>query len=221
MTFNLDAWADGIDGRLLDLDAAPAQQPAQCHDVWLSYLYALGGKPGDGHAPGAAGWTSEVWKQYPTHRPNLAKLFTRHGPSGIRRGDVVFWSAYDGAGLPHVAVALADAGPTTVECLTQNPGPVHREHLSRRGVLGVLRPITKTKPAPPAPTHQKGTNMFMIYRKIGRDGIAWAVVGPGFFLEVPTQTEASAINKQLSGGSAPAALVSDARWAQHKAAAAR
>lgn len=151
---NLTKWADSIDGKYLDLDAAPAQQPAQCHDVWLSYLYALGGKPGDGHAPGEAGWTSEVWRQFPTHRPGLARLFTRHDGKTIKAGDVVFWSAYDGNGLPHVAVALADAGQYSVYCLTQNPGAVHREYLTRRGVLGVLRPITKTpptsKPAPPA-----------------------------------------------------------------------
>ncbi|PIJ06797.1 hypothetical protein BMH30_14260, partial [Leucobacter sp. OLES1] len=63
----------------------------------------------------------------------------------------------------HVAVALANAGQYTVYCLTQNPGPVHREHLSRRGILGVLRPITKTtptskpasKPAAPAITQEE------------------------------------------------------------------
>ena len=149
--FDLDALAAELDGKFLDLDAAPRQHPWQCHDVFLALVLALGGKLTDGHAPGTE-YTDQVWRAYPRHRPNLARLFTRHGPEEIRRGDAVFWSSYAGAGgLPHVAIALEDARANDVLCLTQNPDRVRRARLTRTGVLGVLRPITTQ----PTPTTQK------------------------------------------------------------------
>lgn len=141
MTDMLDQWAASVDGRYIDLDSAPAGAEYQCHDLFLSYGYALGMEPGDGHAPGT-GYTDQVWRQYPRHRPGLAKLFARRGPESIRRGDVVFWAAYAGVGgLPHVAIALEDARRDSVLCMTQNPQRSHRERLTLTGVLGVLRPI--------------------------------------------------------------------------------
>lgn len=134
----LDAWADRVDGERLDLDGA---FPGECHDVFLSYLYELGGAAGDGHAPGI-GYTDGVYRQFPSYRPGLARIFTKHGAESIRRGDVVFWAAYGGVGgLPHVAVALAGAANGKVLAVTQNPGPTKVAELSLAGVLGVLRPI--------------------------------------------------------------------------------
>lgn len=168
MSFDLDRWADGIVGKLLDLDNAPRSNPYQCHDVFLSLLYALGGKPGDGHAPGTE-YTDQVWRSFPTHRPNLARLFQKLGPSQIRRGDVVFWYSYAGVGgLPHVAVALADATPQTVFCVTQNPGQVKLAHLTRAGVLGVLRPLALFE------TARKADNDMM--------KLAWDTSGTGYLV---------------------------------------
>ncbi|KKI19672.1 MULTISPECIES: hypothetical protein [unclassified Leucobacter] len=186
---DLDRWAASIDGRLLDLDAAPRQQPYQCHDVWLSYLYALEGRPGDGYAPGT-GFTDQVWRQFPVTE-HVGSLFTRHDGKTIRRGDVVFWAAYDGSGLPHVAVALRDAGQYSVYCLTQNPGAVHREHLTRRGVLGVLRPITTSNPTPtPAPITRDEDDMFkptVHFRTEGKP--EWTLAHPGLGHEGAMETE--------------------------------
>lgn len=189
----LDRWADSIDGRWLDLDAAPAGAPYQCHDVWLSYLYEHGGRPGDGYAPGT-GYTDQVWRQFPVTE-RVGRLFTKHGPDTIKRGDVVFWSAYDGSGLPHVAVALADAGQYTVYCLTQNPGRVRREYLTRRGVLGVLRPITATHTTPdptptPAPTTRDEDDMFkptVHFRTEGKP--EWTLAHPGLGHEGAMEAE--------------------------------
>lgn len=141
----LTAWADRITGQWVDRDAAPWWHVWQCHDVWLDYLYeVVGGKPGDGHAPGAQGYTYEVFNQFPTYRPALAKLFTKHeGAAGIRPGDVVFWpQGSTNHPNSHVVVAL---GPVTalgtIRCVSQNPGPATITHLSAYQVAGYLRPI--------------------------------------------------------------------------------
>lgn len=143
-TADLDTWAASVDGVSLDMDYA---FPQECHDVFLSRLVSLGGTISDGHAPGV-GYTNAVWHGFPNYRPGLAKLFTRHGPETILRGDIVFWDSYAGVGgLPHVAVALADAPPGSVYAMTQNPGVARRATLTRTGVVGVLRPISITTAA--------------------------------------------------------------------------
>ena len=147
------AWVDRVNGQYLDLDGypLPPHNPYQCHDVWLSYLYMLGGQPGDGHAPGDDGWTSEVWLQFPDHRPNLANIFTKHyGQAGIGYGDVLFWRLGDpNYPYSHVAVALGPVVNGYVLCMTQNPGATHIENLPISEVLGYLQPITDSTPAPP------------------------------------------------------------------------
>lgn len=137
--FNLSKWAWSVHNKALDVDGAFG---TQCHDVWLSYLYALGGRQGDGHAPGN-GYTHNVFLQFGAHRPNLKNLFTKHyGTRGIRRGDVIFWSAYvEGGNLPHVAIALEGVKNGKVRTVTQDPGGrVRFQNLSIRGILGFLRP---------------------------------------------------------------------------------
>lgn len=139
--FDISSWALGIRGKSLDLDGAPARNPVQCHDVWLSYLYALGGKPGDGYAPGN-GYTHQVWNYFPVTQ-NVGRLFTKHaGVKGIRRGDVIFWLSYvEGGGLPHVAVALDPPKNGRVRVCDQDAGKsVNIRYLSTQGVLGYLRP---------------------------------------------------------------------------------
>lgn len=145
----LSDWAGAVDGHYLDLDAAPSQQPYQCHDVWLSYLVSVvGGTIYDGHAPENVdpnGPTSEVWRQFPNHRPRLVRLFTKHhGAGGIRAGDVVFWQP--GASnhpASHVVVALSGVDQFgTFACVSQNPGPALVTRLSAHQVAGYLRPRT-------------------------------------------------------------------------------
>lgn len=149
MSFDISKWAHSIHGKGLDLDGAPARNPVQCHDVWLSYLYALGGKAPMGFAPGN-GYTHQVFLHFPWHK-GLSNLFTKHnGASGIRRGDVIFWSSYkEGGGLPHVAVALDPVSGNRVRTVTQDAGKkVEFRYLGTAGILGYLRPKQAIKPKP-------------------------------------------------------------------------
>ena len=152
MTYSLaglNAWANSINGKWLDLDYAPKQHLWQCHDVFLSYIvqpmFAL--SVGDGHAPGTE-YTDQVWRNFPTHRPALAQKFTKYSGTAIQAGDIVFWARYGAVGgLPHVAVALSAPDPQgRIYCVTQNPGAVQHAWLSTAGVLGGLRPITESAP---------------------------------------------------------------------------
>lgn len=139
-------WEADITGRWVDRDAAPVHHVWQCHDVWLDYLYeVIGGKPGDGHAPGHEGYTYEVWAQFPRHRPALAKLFTKHsGAVGLRAGDVAFWAPGSrNHPASHVVVALAPVDNVgMLKCVSQNPGPAVTTKLPAYQIAGYLRPIT-------------------------------------------------------------------------------
>ena len=138
MLFDLTQWLASVEGRYLDMDEFPREQPYQCHDLWLSQLYAMGGKPGEGYAP--SGHTDSVFNSFP-HAPNLANLYTKcYGIEGIRAGDVAFWGANVWYPDSHVAVALGGPIGEFLPCMTQNPGPVHRESLITRGLIGYLRP---------------------------------------------------------------------------------
>lgn len=140
MTIDLDTAAQEIIGKYLDLDGAPRAQPYQCHDVWLWWLYKLGGRPGEGYAPDD--YTVSVFTSFP-YMPRLAELFTKHdGAAGIRKGDVLFWRRgvwYPGS---HVAIADGPADRELVPTITQNPGPVKRATLITRDLVGYLRPRT-------------------------------------------------------------------------------
>lgn len=140
MAFNLNAWVASVNGKYVEKDDA---YPNQCHDLWLDYLYALGGRKGDGHAP--TGDTHSVWQGFPTHRPNLAPLFTKHDAAQIRRGDVVFYNRFAGGGT-HVVIALADSQNGIYTGIDQN-NPVGsrvsiKPALTTKGAVGVLRPKT-------------------------------------------------------------------------------
>lgn len=139
MTFDFDAEVNQIVDTLVDLDGFPSQHPWQCHDLWLWLLYKLGGRPGEGYAPGN-GDTVNVFTSFP-YKPRLAELFTKHdGTAGIRKGDILFWRR--GVWFPgsHVAIADGPAVGELVPTITQNPGPVKRANLITRDLVGYLRP---------------------------------------------------------------------------------
>ena len=164
MTFSIDAlerWVSSVDGKWIDLDYAPKQHIWQCHDILLSYIVSVFGLAvTDGHAPGTE-YTDQVWRQFPNHRPRLATVFTKHtGTSGIRAGDVVFWSSYGDVGnLPHVAVALSSIQPNgTFLAVSQNPGHTKKVWLTTAGILGYLRP--KQTESEASPTNLGGLPMY-------------------------------------------------------------
>lgn len=150
MSFNLDAWFNAIRDKHIDVDGALG---AQCHDVFLSYLLALGGVKNDGHAP-RDGSTHYVWTDFPNHRPGLTRIFTKHAGANIQRGDVVFYSHYPYAGT-HVAVAQTGVrSDGTYVGIDQNPNTVQSRPLPTSGIVGVLRPkqhILGNTPSKPSP----------------------------------------------------------------------
>ena len=148
--FNPHTFASSVLGQYLDLDAAFG---AQCHDLWLAQLYALGGRPGEGHAPGN-GDTVNVFYQFPEYRPRLTELFEKHnGVAGIQAGDILFWRRgvwYPGS---HTAMATGSVVGELVPVITQNPGPVQHAKLITRDLVGYLRPrVLSGAPAPKPPT---------------------------------------------------------------------
>lgn len=141
MSFDPKAFADSLVGKWVDKDGFPPEHPWQCHDIWLAELHELGGKPGDGHAPGN-GDTVNVFYQFGKHRPGLTKLFRKvNGAAGIQAGDVLFWKR--GAWYPgsHTAMATGPVHGELVPTLTQNPGAAKRANLITRDLVGYLRPI--------------------------------------------------------------------------------
>lgn len=193
----LTEWADRITGQWVDRDYAPSFHVWQCHDVWLDYLYeVIGGKPGDGHAPGAQGYTYEVFNQFPTYRPALADLFTKHeGAAGIRPGDVVFWpQGSTNHPNSHVVVAL---GPVTAlgtfRCVSQNPGPATITHLPAYQVAGYLRPIIDPTGDPDmaldAAEKKLLTEVHAMLREATKTG--------GYFNQIPAKVAAAVLDAPI------------------------
>lgn len=208
----VDQWAANVDGRFIDYDGIGV--PIwQCHDLWIDYLIRVaGGTQYMGYAP--TGYTDSVWKQFPVN--GVDAVMTKHSDlSGIQKGDVVFFAS-GSANYPssHVAIALAAPSGGSVYCMTQNPGPAHRETLTLAGALGYLRP--KNTPTP-TPTSGNGATMFMIY--LNTNPVRYAVVGSKFFLEFTGEGAATNINRQLTGSTQfPSLQVSQGFWDACKAA---
>lgn len=55
------------------------------------------------------------------------------------KGDIACWGTFYGGGYGHVALVLADGGGS-LSVFTQNPGPCHKDTLSKQGLQGYLRP---------------------------------------------------------------------------------
>lgn len=114
----------------------PGYSSAQCVAIFSLYHYdVVGGAPYS--VQGAQDLWALPWHEYarvPATDPALP-------------GDIVIWSgshgAYQGGGYGHVAIVVADHGPT-LAAFGQNPNPAAILELSKSGVLGYLRPLTPT-----------------------------------------------------------------------------
>ncbi len=150
MGIPIETWSADVNGRFLDRDSAPVQQPYQCHDVWLDYANRVHdmpvANPNLGWAPGN-GYTNQVWRQFPAVSGVEQYFRKKYGTAGLGRGDVVFWDAYQG-GLPHVAVALGPIEGDTFLAVSQNPGVTRITRLTAAGVIGYLEPLKPVGPAP-------------------------------------------------------------------------
>jgi surface antigen len=120
----LGTWANGVNGRAIDMDGAYG---AQCVDLANHYhIYAVGG----GSQVIANG--NQWWANAP------ASLYSRVTGTAMA-GDIACWGGYYGGGYGHVAIVLEDLGGS-LRVMTQNPGPANITTLSKQGIQGYLRP---------------------------------------------------------------------------------
>lgn len=122
----VDTWANGVNGRAIDMDGAFG---AQCVDLANHYHRYCVGASSMVYANGNGWYTAAP-----------ANLYTKLGP-GYRaaKGDIACWNAFYGGGYGHVAIVLADLGGS-LRVMTQNPGGAHVDTLSKQGIQGYLRP---------------------------------------------------------------------------------
>lgn len=161
---SLEAWLLNVDGRKIDRDGGfPAKDPYQCWDLWADYAERVVGVPiadtftNRGGAKPHSGYACNVFHN--AHAvPAIASRFIVLGPGATAEpGDVAFWEKGGLYAGSHVAIVIADRG-NALYCMSQNKGPTLDaaafETLSKRTLLGYLRPRTKTSaPAPkPRPT---------------------------------------------------------------------
>ena len=134
-------WLNSVNGVSINVDG---QWGAQCWDLWSHYAvnllgvtYWRTGTNAGGGCPQHSGYTCGLWKTF--DRSGLNQWFTPHTGTP-QRGDVAIWEWGSPVGpQSHVAIVVEDRG-ANVYCMTQNPGNSHYALLSKRGILGYLRP---------------------------------------------------------------------------------
>lgn len=148
MKNDFSKWVVSVDGKHIDRDGFPPEWPWQCHDVFLDYANRVGGmsisNPNLGWAPGD-GYTDKVYTKFPAVK-GIERYFKKVAVKNIQRGDVVFYTSYNG-GLPHVVVATGAAIGGSFTAVSQNVGNTKHDrrtkliHAPVRGVIGALRPL--------------------------------------------------------------------------------
>jgi surface antigen len=120
-----DQFMAKYNGRAIDRDGAFG---AQCVDLTMQYAAEVFGVTvrGNGNQWYANGAASGA--------------FTQVGAGAApQKGDIACWGTFYGGGYGHVAIVIADNGGS-IKVLTQNPGGVHVDTLSKQGLQGYLRP---------------------------------------------------------------------------------
>ena len=143
-------------GYFIDMDAVYG---AQCWDLWSHYAVNVIGVP--------VAQTYTNFGGYGTHQGYACNVYHHAAAAGLtkwfdilpanvpaRPGDVAFWD-YGTPAYPwsHVAIVERDTGGQLV-CLTQNPGRTQTAALTKRGLIGYLRP-KQFNPAYTAPAPAK------------------------------------------------------------------
>jgi hypothetical protein len=138
---NFNNWLNSVNGVSINVDNTWG---AQCWDLWSHYAtnlfgvtYFKTGTNAGGGCKSHPGYTCGLW--YGFDRSGLNQWFTPHTGTP-QRGDVAIWEWGSPVGpQSHVAIVVEDRG-ANVYCMTQNPGASHYANLSKRGILGYLRP---------------------------------------------------------------------------------
>ena len=127
-------------GKKIDVDGVPKNQPYQCVDLIKDYMKRCYGIPYFSIHNDAKNYY-EMYEDF----PYLVKYFTRikNTPSLVpKKGDIVVWNGTKGNGHGHVAVSTGIGDTKTFYSLDQNwegPYATKVKH-DYKGVLGVLRP---------------------------------------------------------------------------------
>lgn len=131
---DVSAFASKWDGRPADYDASYGEQ---CVDLFNYYNRDFV------HAPFvAANVAADIYDSASTD------FYEKLDPSAhAAKGYVAVWTtAYPNGTVPpagHVAIVLADNG-LSLTILTQNPGPTHRQQITKNYLRGYLRPKNLT-----------------------------------------------------------------------------
>lgn len=209
MTLTLPAWLAAVDGVRIDRDGRfPAKDPYQCWDLWADYAEQVVGAPladtytNRGSSKPHGGYACNVFHNF-DRVPALRSRFDLLGPDAAAQpGDVAFWERGGIYAGSHVAIVVADRG-AVLRCMSQNKGPgldaAAYEVLSKRTLLGYLRPKTKaTAPAPPTPQLPKGApRMFLMQINDPQDARLW-LVKPGSAARVRTPQAVQAVRRTLT-----------------------
>lgn len=145
-------WLAQADGKHMNLDGVYG---TQCVDVFLDYASYLYG----GIWRSTTGW-GNAKDLYANSNPQYwQKIANSPDPNHIpKAGDVVVWGAKTGNPYGHIAVCIV-ASSANITVLQQDgfidynkdgnaDGVGHRKVQTWSGVIGWLRPISQTKPAP-------------------------------------------------------------------------
>ena len=125
---NLEEFIASHDGRCLDVDGFPPEQPCQCVDVAKAWMQSRGHQMIIGNAV-------DYWDTSPTGFEKIAYTSTNF-PSP---GDIVFWG-HDIGPFGHVAIAI-EADVNNITSFDQNfplNTNCHRQNHNYLGVLGWL-----------------------------------------------------------------------------------
>jgi hypothetical protein len=100
------------------------------------------------------GYVIDIWTEF--GKDIDYQNYIRIGADQVpQKGDTAIWNKYNGNGLPHVAIVLEDQG-ASIKSFTQNPLPAHVESLTKKGIVGYLRPKKFIKATSPAAVNSVG-----------------------------------------------------------------
>ncbi|MGN0063807.1 MAG: CHAP domain-containing protein [Nocardioides sp.] len=133
----VDEFVAAYNGRYVDVDGFPAEQPYQCTDLFNKFHSEVMG--GSYVRMDISGGAKDLWS---TSNAQIANLYTKVSASATaRKGDVAVWSGNmaGSGGYGHVAIVLTDKG-SALSTLTQNPGATTIKDIGKTHLLGYLRP---------------------------------------------------------------------------------
>jgi hypothetical protein len=142
MTMKFSAWVDDVNLRFIDVDGFPSYNKHQCWDLAQDYLSRClgGGSLQTGPSP-HQGYAIGVWDGFSSN--GLSQWFSQAPATSTPKAGWVAvwkWGALPFYPLSHIAIVLNDLPAGMVNCMTQNPGPAHKQPLAKAGLAGYLVP---------------------------------------------------------------------------------